>query len=423
MNRWVARRLRTDTWSPSDYFELTEDIRLGPWRGEWEYVPLLTAAERVAPSSEEPREDASRSGVRDFRGLTAFVQKPIGGPRDSLRLGDDLREGDVLVPPVAEDPCVLVTRKHEGHSFVRSFAILRAHRFDATALWGLLTSRQGTSFRRSTMRASSPSTRFGDAFWKALLPVLPESVIAHVRRLVPDAPLARKAPSHRSETRWYTADLRSTRLWSPSRSVIDVASVQDAVELQDLGRVFVGRSDPRTAVAAPGPNRAPLITSSWLRGKAGTPTWIENAQERRTEPGTIALLTLPPFSARVVPEGAVLQRGLIAVECHHYRGAQPESVASWLVAYLTSDVGFERLSSFATSTTIPRLTAMALRALRLPVPAHLSDATPKAASVLDASEKVNLADQLDEAIWGGGGTRFDPSPFTGEGAPVRVRVR
>lgn len=381
MSEWSLAALAAGSWSPS------QRLRRPPsWFGgaAAELVPLGELARTSATVSPLPAE-LPLVTPRDVNPTTGAVEPAsLADGRDGLRLGEDLRLGDVLLPRRGFGPAVLVDDDHIGLGF-SGFLLLRAtSEVDPHTLWALLTSRSGLAARRALETGASAVT--ADSLRQLLVPRFPSQIGARVR-IIRAAALDRSALSSLDRTsHWRVVALRDEDPW---RRRLEREQTGEGEPLGNLGELWAGRVDQRSCFGVTGAHRAPVLTPRDLAASQPSSLWAEGA--RTTTESTIALASFEPFRAMQPPPGHALANGLLAIDVRAAVGeTAPPSVARALARFFATLTGRQRLQAYATGTTTRRLTLSALGNVRVSAEEVLAAAS--------ADEDEDLAERLESAF-------------------------
>lgn len=383
MSEWRTFELSASSWAPSDYLrsvlQLASDHPLTPLRDVVEPVATMDrydeSARVVSPSN------VSRAGV--------VVSARGSSGDDGARLGEALKERDVLVPCRGDGPCVFVSPAHANLTF-SGFIALRPVNIEAVLLWGLLTASRGAAMRvRLHSGAIVPRLRVTDLLGcevstlgarHPLLQRLAESLPQQPVRLV-TAPVR--------ESVWGIRELRGGANWSAALARLGNEHLR--YRLGDFADVHAGRESTQ-CWPVPKDGLLPVADGRWAAG--GSPTrWATPGGSTRVGQGTIIVSRIGA-RARVCDGEMCLSRTALALELHvHGRESDRSELARQLAGYLNSQAGRsvarQYFSSVSGDTTLsPRL----LRDLPVPDPETIREFEA-------SSPEQSIAERLEAILW------------------------
>ena len=296
----------------------------------------------------------------------------------SFRLGrDGLRLGDVLIPPAASLPCVLVSAANAKLQFSSWFVAARVEQGDPAAVWALLSCTSGMRARQAIATGSVRPHVEISALGALRLPVLAaaDDRVGRVRELADEV-----AQTELDETGTAPNDR-----WDLAVAVRDPDILQDGAPLDSLASVHLGRADPREAIGEATAGYVRALFTRDVRDAGRSASYVRSvSNEVIIDPGDVLLTTDGSFAGAVARERAVAGRGVAVIRLREPHRA--DRVVEWL------NVGGQGIvRALARGATIKHLAVADIR--RIPVP---SQALSEQMSGLARS---NLAEELEWILW------------------------
>lgn len=365
------------------------------WPVDWRTVPLGEIAAMI-PRTASPTEGALviAPGGLDARtgGIRRRTDKYLGNVYQVGVSERSLREGDLLVPPIASLPVLYVTPAMQGALVAGSFLALRAGA-DSLWLWGVLNSTEGKQLRATA--TTSKTLRLGQraALLSLPIPRPPLSQLGRVEPALRDLITMTGADEEDAPTSWWrVADIRDTE-WRLVLATSRPELLDQGVPLEGLARdIRIGRSVGSAPTNSPGPYDLPVADAGWLRsGKFRR--WCAPDSPRaalRTEQDDVVMaVTGRAAHAQVAPAGLVIDTSVAAVTLH-----DPE-LSRGLAQFLNSRTGLGMRALRLTGSFITRLNLRDIRQLRV---------TDDVYSVVDRDGGLHsgappLEERLEQLLW------------------------
>lgn len=301
-----------------------------------------------------------------------------------------LRHGDIMVPPSASGPAILVDDRLEGALLSSRFTALRP--LDPALsrwIWAVLNTRAGQTHRALLATGTAaPSVKARDLLDMGV----PVPSLSEVRRL--DRVLASiEAHTHREEepsesTWWVRADLRSRDDWGLMLATPLPELLADGEPLGSfVEEMKLARSTRDVEVSTELPGMLPVVDVGVLRGRP-TRRWVapESPAITLVRPGDLLVASVGDFSyATVAQRPAVAGSGLFVLRL------RDQSRGPALVHYLNGREGRARRRMFLQGVTILSLRKTDLE--RFPIPAGALEFDGH------TEPDTGLADQLEHVLW------------------------
>lgn len=335
------------------------------WPVDWRTVSLGEIAAVIAPTTSPPEGalviapgglDARTGGIRRRTDRYLGNVYQVGASERSLR------EGDLLVPPIASLPVLYVTAAMQGALVAGSFLALRTDA-DALWLWGVLNSTEGKQLR--AMAATSRTLRLSQKAALLSLPI-PRPPLSQQRRVEPglrDLVTMTGADEEDAATSWWrVADIRDIE-WRFALATSRPELLDQGVPLETLASdIRIGRSVGTAPTNAPGPFDLPVADAGWLRSgkfRRWCPPDSPRAALRTEQDDVVMALTGRAAHAQVAPAGLVIDPSVAAVTLH-----DPE-LSRGLARFLNSRTGLGTRALRLTGGFITRLNLRDIRQLRI----------------------------------------------------------
>ncbi|MEH0513395.1 hypothetical protein QBC31_22230 [Streptomyces sp. B21-079] len=334
--------------------------------------PVITPA-NVAPST-----GAIRRRSTKYQG-SVFVVGPRG-----------LRSGDVLVPPSASGPALLIDDRLNGALFSSRFTALRPlASADSLWIWAVLNSHSGRA-RRALLAAESPT---GTVKTSDLLDMtLPVPPLAHALRLrqelaqIEDRTHRAEAPAE--STWWTTADLRVRNDWAITLATPSPSLLDDGEPLSSFIRELApSRSTRKAELLEELPGSLPVVDVSTLAGKPPR-RWVEPKTTRATviAPGDLLIAGLGDYSyATVARSPGVADPHVFVLRLFD------QALGLALAHYLNGREGQATRRILLRGSTVQSVKRADIE--RFPIPREALDYDG------DAEPDVPLAEQLEQVLW------------------------
>ncbi len=387
MSQWALTSLAADSWSPTGYLPIPTVVA-APVNYAGGTSRLAEVVDFISARSSNERGEAvvTPGGVSLVTGAVRASNEVASGV--VYRLGHELAPGDVLVPVVGDGPCVFVTPEHRNLAFTRGFAALRAKRgFEGQTLWALLSSASGVRARKQFAVSSSIPRLIARDLADLLVP-LSISAPPKVADLLP-VPAVEPIASVAVVSQWREVLLKDEDNWSPRR-LLDPLRHSGDVTIGEIGRVRMGRLDPRAFRPEPFARAVPALRASEV-GRLSTPrSWTLAGEEDKTGPHTL-LVGATAGRIAIPPMQIALAREILALDVEPRGTLSAIDVRARLLGYLASAAGQERLSANMMGTAVRRLSAKDFRTMRVPDPRELPAESPL--------ETELLVSRLERALW------------------------
>jgi hypothetical protein len=301
----------------------------------------------------------------------------------------DLQIGDVLVPPNAEAPALLVTEALRGALVSARFTALRpSGNVISLWIWAVLNSKSGLDLRQ---RLSLGSLDTGGAKARILDIAIPVPTLAHQIEVEPTL-RAIESTTHVEEdeapsTWWRTANLRG-REWrlllaSPEPERLDEGEPLEYYAERIERGAAVGRDDVTDV-----PDAGTPVTDGAILAGALVKRWARSSGKPGVMaiPGDVLVAAIGSRAHATVATGmSVIDRNVIRIQLKNPH--QAEAVAQ----YLNGSAGYGLRQMLLRGSTIPHLSVADLSRMPIPAEALAYDGT--------AQPLIPLALQLEHALW------------------------
>jgi hypothetical protein len=308
---------------------------------------------------------------------------------DGARLGEALRERDVLVPGRGDGPCVFVSPAHASLTF-SGFIALRPVSIEAVLLWGLLTASRGAAMRvRLHSGAIVSRLRVTDLLGCEVSTLSArDPLLQRLAQILPHQPV-QLATAPVRESVWGIRELRGGANWSAVLARLGNEHLR--YRLGDFVDMSAGR-EPTQYSSVPKDGLLPVADGRWAGG--GSPTrWVAPGGSTRVSPGTIIVSRIG-MRARVCDEEMCLSRTVLAAEPRaDGRTSDRSPLAHQLAGYLNSEAGRSVARQFFSVVSgMLRLSPRLLRDLPLPDPDTLREFEA-------ISPDQSIARRLEALLW------------------------
>ncbi|MGW1803275.1 hypothetical protein ACWCQN_47720 [Streptomyces sp. NPDC001984] len=301
-----------------------------------------------------------------------------------------LRSGDVLVPPSASGPALLIDDRLNGALFSSRFTALRPLApVDSLWIWAVLNSRSGCARRALLAAGSTTGAVKASDLLDMTLPVPP---LAHAQSLR-QALAQIEERTHRAEapaesTWWATADLRVRNDWAVTLATPRPGLLDDGEPLGSFIRELArSRSTRKAEVSEEVPGTLPVVDVSSLAGKPPR-RWVEPETSGATviAPGDLLIAGLGDYSY-----ATVAQRPGVADQHVFVLRLLDQAQGPALAHYLNGREGQATRRILLRGSTVPSVKRADIE--RFPIPREALDYDG------DAEPDVPLAEQLEQVLW------------------------